>query len=674
MKVEFVALCGFRGYRNAVRIDFGPRFTVIDGRNGVGKSTVFDAIEFALTGTLGKYNDAKAAGESVADYFWWTGSGPAPEDRYVEVGFRDGDELLVIKRTQFQPPDALMFQSVLSRLCDPRTAPSEPLGQLCATSIIRDEQITQLSLDLKEADRYALLRDALGANDADVWLTRGAQLVAVAKKRTSAVQQEVASANADVAAASRRLDEVRASLANDDVLGQAVARLQAFSFTTAPADLLAGPVRAALANAQTEIEALHNLAQRWNAVDQAIGKLEVLASSLTERKAEQAEAVRELEGLAPPEAHATNSQGLDAQAKKLVALVALGRELGLQDGHCPLCLSGQSHEHFEKGLDEALALARRISETAASLAEFERKRTTAAQRVDTATEAVKNVERNHEEALLSIRSFEQDRALRGFSDTATIEEVNAKSASLRIAMESAQKDLRVLETLKLSAELEKAQRAVSDSSGRLAKAQERFGRARKAEAGAQALYDAARRATSETLDRRLERVLPLMSELYRRLRPHPTWSDIEYSIRGDVRRFMKLQVGEHLNPQFLFSSGQRRATGLAFLLSVNLSIAWSRWKSILLDDPVQHIDDFRTVHLAEVLAHLVAEGRQVICAVEDAALADLLCRRLPVGDIGQAVRVTLGPDSAGALNVLSQRKLVPLPMRALGAGPHLATG
>src|SRR3546814_16986181 len=82
-----------------------------------------------------------------------------------------------------------------------------------------------------------------------------------------------------------------------------------------------------------------------------------------------------------------------------------------------------------------------------------------------------------------------------------------------------------------------------------------------------------------------------MSELYRRLRPHPIWRDIEYSIRGDVRRFLKLKVGDELNPQFLFSSGQRRATGLAFLLSVTLSLAWSRWRTIMLDDPVQHVDD-----------------------------------------------------------------------------------
>jgi energy-coupling factor transporter ATP-binding protein EcfA2 len=160
-----------------------------------------------------------------------------------------------------------------------------------------------------------------------------------------------------------------------------------------------------------------------------------------------------------------------------------------------------------------------------------------------------------------------------------------------------------------------------------------------------------------------------MAELYRRLRPHPVWNDIEYSIRGDVRRFLKLKVGDDLNPQFLFSSGQRRATGIAFLLSVNLSLAWSRWRSILLDDPVQHVDDFRAVHLAEVAAQLVADGKQIICAVEDAALADLMCRRLPVEKLGDARRITLGNDSEGMLSKLVDRQLVPFVRRTVVDDP-----
>ncbi len=673
MKVSYVSLCGFRGYRKPVRIEFGSRFTIIDGRNGVGKSTIFDAIEFALTGTLSKYNDAKVAGESVADYFWWTGAGPAPEDRYVEVGFVHGPDLLVLRRNQFQGPDQVHLEAVLDHICDRGSAPAQPLGQLCAASIIRDEHITQLSLDLKEADRYALLRNVLGANDADVWLDRGAQLVSLAKKRTTTAQQEVATANNDAANASKRLDEVRASLISEEVLGQAVARLQEFSEMTVPADVLAGPVREAIAKGQSEIESLESLAKSWQEIDKVRSNLEALNASRHALQDDHVDALAALESLTPPPMLAAYKQGVDEHAKRLVALVDLGRELGLHDGRCPLCASGQSHEEFKTGMESAIVLARQLSEAAADLAEFERKKKRMEERVVASSEAVAAAEKAQAVAMLAIQSFDQAKLDLHLAEPSR-DSLLARVAELRASLNAAQIDLRLLDTLKLSAELDKAQRGLFDANNRLAKAQERFSRTRKTEASAQALHDAARRATSETLDRRLERVLPLMSELYRRLRPHPTWSDIEYSIRGDVRRFMKLQVGDQLNPQFLFSSGQRRATGLAFLLSVNLSIAWSKWKSILLDDPVQHIDDFRAIHLAEVMAHLVNEERQVICAVEDAALADLLCRRLPVGVYGDALRITLGPDQEGALGVQEQRKLTPLVKRSLNQGPQLAAG
>lgn len=224
-------------------------------------------------------------------------------------------------------------------------------------------------------------------------------------------------------------------------------------------------------------------------------------------------------------------------------------------------------------------------------------------------------------------------------------------------LERARHALRVLGTLAQYQQLEAGTAALADAQARLARAQERAGKARKAEAAASALHDAARRAGSETLDLRLERVLPLMAERYGRLRPHPVWQDIEYSIRGDLRRFLSLQVGDGLNPQFLFSSGQRRATGLAFLLSINLFLAWSRWQTILLDDPVQHVDDFRTINLAEVLAQLVAAGRQIVVAVEDPALAELLARRMPVSRAGDASRLTLGLGQSACPDIIDRHAL-----------------
>src|SRR3546814_1432879 len=45
MKLAYVDLCGFRGYRKRMRLDFAEDFTILDGLNGVGKSTIFDRSE-----------------------------------------------------------------------------------------------------------------------------------------------------------------------------------------------------------------------------------------------------------------------------------------------------------------------------------------------------------------------------------------------------------------------------------------------------------------------------------------------------------------------------------------------------------------------------------------------------------------------------------------------------
>src|SRR5205807_6781435 len=119
--------------------------------------------------------------------------------------------------------------------------------------------------------------------------------------------------------------------------------------------------------------------------------------------------------------------------------------------------------------------------------------------------------------------------------------------------------------------------------------------------------------------------------------PHTDWTDIDIDFGGRVRGSLNFSVGNGRNPQFLFSSGERRAAGLAFLLAVHLSRPWCRWQSLLLDDPVQHVDDYRALNLVEVLAAIRRSHRQIVVAVEDAALADLLCRRLrsASGDIGR---------------------------------------
>jgi wobble nucleotide-excising tRNase len=157
--------------------------------------------------------------------------------------------------------------------------------------------------------------------------------------------------------------------------------------------------------------------------------------------------------------------------------------------------------------------------------------------------------------------------------------------------------------------------------------------------------DTLKRVSSEIVDDRLAAIRPLLAELYVRLRPHVDWPEISYLIRGDTRRFLSLRVGDGLNLRFMFSSGQRRAAGLAFLMAVSLSRPWCLLESLVFDDPVQHIDDFRALHLVESLSALRQVGRQIICTVEDSALAELLARRLRSSDTDEGAVVEMDYES-----------------------------
>src|SRR5262249_42966470 len=90
MRFDFIEVSGFRGFRDKLRIDLGGGFTVIFGRNGVGKSSLCDSIEYVLTGEIDKYRVEKSAKETLSDYLWWRGEG-TPKDCYATLGFVDDD-------------------------------------------------------------------------------------------------------------------------------------------------------------------------------------------------------------------------------------------------------------------------------------------------------------------------------------------------------------------------------------------------------------------------------------------------------------------------------------------------------------------------------------------------------------------------------------------------------
>lgn len=685
MKLDYVEVSGFRGFRDKARIDFGSGFTVITGRNGVGKSTLCDAVEFAVLGELTKYTVESSAKETVRDYIWWRGEGQ-PAGHYVTVGFVDAEgKSFTITRTR-EGADRSAAE-IEAALCQ-GAVPDEPLRQLCKTSVIRDEWIAALSLDLNETQRFDLVRAALGSIEGGDLSAKAKAVVSVAEthcNRVDAQYQEARSAlsgglvqlseasdaanrNADVSAAMAVIDRLMAPTDGD--LAQRI-----------------DTVQRGLPERRRQVEGLNqaafegrNLALQQQAFnspaeverrDRVRDELAAAEVGLQRAQSDLALAQRayEVEALA------------NEMAASLAILVEHGDALGLHDAHCPLCAAARTQAEFNSGLAAARArieeLASGVGVAREALAGARQRAADAGSKAASSKDMWESIERE-EQALRAREQAQVEVFERHGLNPANASDPDAlerEASNQREQLVELERALNALEASRAVGVLSSVEARVTVLRSHAEAAAEALTRAQAAVTAAKSLEKSVRRSASEIVDERLARISPLLNEIYQRLRPHANWRSIEYSIRGDVRRFLSLKVGDDLNPQFVFSSGQRRAAGLAFLLSVHLARPWARWQTLVLDDPVQHIDDYRALQLVEVLASLRQSGRQVVVAVEDEALADLLCRRLPSTVEQGGRRFFVDFTKEGAADVMVRQDILPMPagvLRGLDSGQATA--
>jgi len=659
MKLKRLEVAGFRGIREAASIEFGEGFTVISGRNGSGKTSLCDAIEFALTGVLSRGLGGTESGEKLSDYVWWRGREVA-HDQFVHLVLENGDdgEFTILRKPGLSVPT----QSVLNaELCRTAEVGPEAVSSLCKSFLIRGETLADQVLEMTESDRYGLVREVIGTSDyADA---------ASNVKRARAAVEALHRQRADQYEETRiRLREVLNLVADaraqgeqvlaDEALIQPVLKMVGFPVANKLALLKASEVM--LGAKSSERGKLRYLLDELRQVESETKEAAAYSEQERVLLSEQSDLTSHLtllsSSLKDVERRSAEDRG---RATAIRELLELGRRVGLQDGHCPLCGSSLSSDEFSRHLasvtpeespHDEMGEARRL-----------RSRLVDAQlRLD---------ECGHELTLLRARQ-ERSTARRLALDARVLElggrePVNAEVIEDRIRgleqeIEQMQLGLTALRALLARESLDNLTERLSSAQSAADEAERGLARIERADHRLKELDDTLRQGSGEILEERLVSVRPVFEELFLRLRPHSDWSEIDYSLRGDIRRFLGLRIAEKLNPRFVFSTGQRRATGLAFLLAIHLSRKHSSWQTLVLDDPVQHIDDYRALHLVEMLSAIRQIGEQVVCTVEDSALADLLCRRLRsrVGEEG--VRVDLRYVPVEGVRVVRQATIAPI--------------
>jgi chromosome segregation protein len=677
VRIAYVEICGFRGFRDRARIEVPHGFLVVTGRNGSGKSTICDAVEFALTGTIGKYATEKGGKESLADYIWWRGES-AVREPYVSVGFSDDVGPLIEVSRYREKVTIEKLRQLEDALCEPTSKPPDALQHLCQTSIIRDELIAATSLDLTDPARFEFVRSALGAIGQGDLLGKVRKAAAVAQVTLANAEKEAEISGSRMRITLAELADARTAASHATDIESAVSQLRALLGEQG------NQVEQVLSAARQYVTRRRAAMQRVGALSERIGQLEKLrlqtsgadfearrASAIAQHEAAKREHQILAEQLTQAEARLTRERETHSSAGSISALLEGGERLGLDHGHCPLCQTSRSEEQYSKALDslrERLkSMSASLAEATARVAELRPKESEARANLQKATaetedcdRLIKAMETQASEALAEWQALADDET--ELPDARTL---LSRVAAEREKLVEAERNILVLEASQAIDRVSQLGALVNTIRADVDLVGNRVAAAQSAVQALEVAEKSVRRVNAEMVDERLASISPLLSELYYRLRPHQNWREIDYAIRGDVRRFLSLRVGDGLNPQFMFSSGQRRAAGLAFLLAVHLSRPWCKWRTVLLDDPVQHIDDFRALQLVEVLSALRKDTRQVICAIEDPALADVLCRRLRSTPESSGARLELEYDPAAGCRVVRQETIRPFPSTIL---------
>jgi hypothetical protein len=103
-----------------------------------------------------------------------------------------------------------------------------------------------------------------------------------------------------------------------------------------------------------------------------------------------------------------------------------------------------------------------------------------------------------------------------------------------------------------------------------------------------------------------------------------------------------------IDPQLFLSEGELAANGFSILCSASVSYPWSRWRVLLLDDPLQHNDIIHAAAFVDLMRNLVEIlGYEIVVSSHDRAETEFMERKFSVAKLPCTVCRLVSATPAG---------------------------
>lgn len=691
MRLKRLTVRAFRGYVKEETFDLDSPVIILTGPNGRGKTSLFDAIQWALLGKLSRLTGSRDSQgtDFIGNAF------AAPEDLAVELVFRQGEAEVTVQRTRaglrvrtasssaegpaaeqllhelllLQPLDADAFYKYLTR-----------------THLLEQETLLAFLREDRPTDRFRLLSTFLGLSAISDKARFLQEAVRNCEERAKEATGELGRATSRVAEIEGKLETARA-LAHRTAEPQEqqsviehchrlISQVQVLTSREIPLPGNFAKIAAACKDAgsalgaamqrwQSDQATLTQLLARSRDWDALVQEHQALMEDLEQAKASESafqpqlsEAREVLNGAAVAlEELQQLIRSSAGEQSELVKFLEEGKKLAEGREACPLC--GQPIKYTDLA-DHVNGELNKVSNQARLLAERQ-------QQAEAAWKAA-NLQHDELTERREVQGRRMAEALTRISRSA-LNQLSAELARLDIQAEPpSELGSRISQRIgRLGDYLTEGERLRSDLE-QVAAAADAIGRSQLIQAlepdlaAAKAAAEAAQKEHAalgraqrnlellrrkiqgverELVEELLQQYEPVWQEFYYRIQPHPLFTRLRLRLSQGEERGVYFEVqpegnGQSKRANMIFSGGQSAGVMVVLFLTLHLHQNWTRLETVMLDDPLQSLDDVNVLGLVDLL-RFFAEHRQLILSTHDDRFAGMLLHKFRSLQPGQPI-------------------------------------
>ena len=685
MRINSMTVRGFRAFSDEITFDLEANALVLVGANGQGKTSFFDALLWALVGKIPRLGNTASCVSRYA---------PSGQAR-VSVDLCHGDDTLRITRTTDDETQRLSVavngetvaagRAELELYCRlwPEAQFTVNSGEALTGALTRSVYLQQDRVrEFVEADndkqRFSAISELVGVGRVTELQAALDKSRRVWSRATNERKERRGDLEKWATRLRRRIDDLGEEpavphLTEDEWSNWWMSIREAGVDVDIPtvdsggaADGLDGAVRGLDAVRRAMGRTIHQYREmlgRWEDISELAASVEddtlqeELESASTHAKdalivaddnlaAVRAQAARDLANLAAEQ---------DAvRAKSALAELALR----FLDDTCPVCEQVINRDDLIPRLQTVAELQPTEVAPSDGVSQALEDRALAASALAVAERQLAELRRSYRKRVEQISEFERDMEALDCPFT----DLREARDSLERRINSAQKRIDALDRLRRQGEALaiKHARSIEESKRRDLEHQlatitaqvkqldvDLSARRRTSEIARQ-LLARLREAESRIVEERIRNLSPLLTRIYRRMDPHPSFRDVglhatTYYGRGHLRPTV-VDPTHEMGPQdpiVVLSSSQLNVLALSIFLSLNLGLASLPLTAVFLDDPVQSLDNINLLGLTDLLRRAKAE-RQILVSTHEAKLGKLLARKLrPIRDGERTIVITL---------------------------------